>query len=257
MPIPKIIHYCWFGGNPIPEKYKRYMESWKKFCPGYDIMEWNERNYDIMQNKYICEAYKSKKWGFVTDFVRLDVVYQNGGIYFDTDVELIKPLDTLLSNKAFMGFEDGEHVNTGLGFGAEKNLGIIRELRDHYLNIKFLNEDGTYNLTVCPVHQTNCLLKHGLVQNNAKQIVEGIAIYPSEYFSPKRWDTGKTRITANTFSIHHFSASWYSNEQRVHREIVQKLCRIFSYRIASKFANFVVALKYKGLEYIISKFYKK
>ena len=122
--IPKKIHYCWFGGNPLPELAIKCLESWKKYCPDYEIIEWNETNFNLDSCEYVREAYQAKKWAFVSDYARLKVVYDNGGIYLDTDVELIKSLDRLLKNKSFFGTETTGVVATGLGFGAEKVINL-------------------------------------------------------------------------------------------------------------------------------------
>ena len=139
--IPKIIHYCWFGGKPIPEKDQRCIASWKKQCPDYEIRKWDETNYDVSKNQYMKEAYQAEKWGFVPDFARLDIIYNYGGFYLDTDVELLKPLDDLLPNKAVMGFEDGRNVSPGLIIGAEKNHSTIRLLMEVYRDRNFVNQD--------------------------------------------------------------------------------------------------------------------
>ena len=123
--IPKVIHYCWFGGNELPELAMKCIDSWKKFCPDYEIKQWNEKNYDLDSSRYIKEAYKNKKWAFVSDYARLDIIYNNGGIYLDTDVELIGKLDEFLDEKCFLAAEREEYVNTGLGFGAEKGNVVI------------------------------------------------------------------------------------------------------------------------------------
>ena len=133
----KKIHYCWFGGTEIPDKYKSWMESWERFCPDYEIIQWNEDNYDVSKNKYMFQAYSEKKWAFVPDYARLDIIYNHGGIYLDTDVEIIKNFDDLLYTKGFAGFESNDYVAFGLGFGAMKNLPIIKELRDMYDDIEF------------------------------------------------------------------------------------------------------------------------
>lgn len=206
--IPKTIHYCWFGGNPIPESNRKFMESWKKFCPDYKIIEWNESNYDVSKNRYMREAYENKQWAFVSDYARLDIIYEHGGIYLDTDVELIKPLDDLLNLQGFAGFESDKFCAFGLGFGAIPKLPIIKELRDDYENINFIKEDGSFNRTACPIFQTEILLKKGLHQNNSLQEICGLTIFPTEYFCPKDFFSGKINLTKNTYSIHHFDASW-------------------------------------------------
>ena len=150
MSIPKIIHYCWFGGKPKPELAEKCIKSWKKHCPDYEIREWNEDNYDLAAAPlYVRQAYEAKKWAFVTDYVRLQVVYECGGIYLDTDVELKKNLDSLLGYSAYFGFEDGKWIATGLGFGAEQGTPILQELMDDYRDIPFLLEDGSEDAGYC------------------------------------------------------------------------------------------------------------
>ena len=150
MPIPKIIHYCWVGGKPKPQSVLYCIESWKRCCPDYEIREWNESNYDFTKNEYMRQAYEAKKWGFVPDYARLDIIYEYGGIYLDTDVEMLRSPDELLGQDGFMGFEntgDGEYfVNCGHGFGAVPHHEVIRKARDLYNVLSFLNEDGTPNL---------------------------------------------------------------------------------------------------------------
>ena len=228
--IPKIIHYCWFGGNPIPEKDKACIESWKKFCPGYTIMEWNESNYDISKNTYMKEPYDVKKWGFVPDYARLDIIYTNGGIYLDTDVEIIHNLDPLLEDEAFMGFEDGKFVALGLGFGASKGNEHIKKMRDVYEDVSFINPDGTFNTLPSPHYTTDYLLEKGLSQNNIFQKIEGIAIYPKEYFCPRDYYTGAMSLTENSYTIHHYSASWLSDQEK--KIYVRKLRLIEKYGIS-------------------------
>lgn len=214
--IPKVIHYCWFGENPIPADNKKCIRSWKKFCPDYEIVEWNENNYPIDRAPlYVRQAYQCGKWAFVTDYVRLQIIYDWGGIYLDTDVEIIKPLEELLQNKAYFGFEDGKHINTGLGFGAEKECFILREMMEDYQKIPFIKTDGSFDQLTCPVRNTKVFLKYGLRQDDSKQILHNeIAVFPTEYFSPKHWKTGELSITENTYSIHHCNASWYTDQMK-------------------------------------------
>ncbi len=223
--IPKVIHYCWFGGNPMPKLAKKCLNSWKKYCPDYEIIEWNEENYDLESAPlYVRQAYEAKKWAFVTDYVRLQVVYENGGIYLDTDVELLKPLDSLLNNGAYFGFEERCHVNTGVGFGCEKGKPILREMMEDYRQISYLLPDGSRDETPCPVRNTEAFLRHGLKQDGSMQLLEDrIRILPADYLNPKNWKTGEITLTENTYSIHHFSASWYTPEmmrdlKRKHRK---------------------------------------
>lgn len=210
--IPKIIHYCWVGNAPKPKSVLYCIESWKKFCPDYEIREWNESNYDFSKNLYMKQAYEAKKWGFVPDYARLDIIYEYGGIYLDTDVELIKSLDEILNHTAFMGFEntgDGEFfVNCGHGFGAEPHNKIIGAARELYEYIRFLNEDNTYNMLPSPHYTTQILKKYGLVQENKDQELLDVMVYASDVLCPKNFRTGEISISKRTISIHHFTASW-------------------------------------------------
>lgn len=206
--IPKVIHYFWFGGKPLPARYQSFIDSWRKFCPDYEIIEWNETNYDFNRHPFTREAAKIKKWSKVASYARLDIVYKYGGINMDTDVEVIKPLDELLYNDAYIGFENRKLVNSGSGFGAVKNFPLIGELRDYFDNIPFIKSDGSYNLTACPEFETELLRKRGLNYDAQFQIIDRLAIYPSEYFSPKCIYSGLMNVTENTFSIHHYDGTW-------------------------------------------------
>lgn len=213
--IPKIIHYCWFGNNEKPKLALKCIKSWRRYCPDYQIIEWNEENFDIQSCPlYVRQAYSEKKWAFVTDYVRLKVVYKYGGVYLDTDVELIKSLDQLLENQAFFGFENVNHIATGLGFGSIAREEILKELLEDYEEIPFVFSDGSFDLTPCPKRNTEIFLKHGLIQNDSRQILDDkILILPSSVLCPIDYNTGIKKITRDTVSIHHFSASWYSEEQ--------------------------------------------
>lgn len=211
--IPKVIHYCWFGGNPLPDRYKKWMSSWRKYCPDYEIIEWNESNYDISKNKYMKQAYDAKKWSFVSDYARLDIVYEYGGIYLDTDVELIRNIDELLYQSGFAGFQDDLRVATGLGFGAVPRLSIIKELRDQYENVNFVKANGDLNLIACPTYQTYFLESRGLKLNGEFQTIDELNIYPVTCFCGIMGLSGKKIITSNTFAVHHFDASWVDWEQ--------------------------------------------
>lgn len=212
--IPKKIHYCWFGGKPIPDKYKRYMESWHKFCPDYEIIEWNESNYDISKCKYMQEAYEKKVWGFVPDYARIDIVYNNGGIYLDTDVELVKNIDDLLYQKGFAGFEDEEYVNLGSGFGAVKGLPVLKSMLEHYERESFINKDGGLNLIASPVHNTSVLMNYGLRNNGDYQRIADMTIYPAKVLTGKCMYTMRTVIKPWTYAIHHYDGSWATEKAR-------------------------------------------
>ncbi len=210
--IPKVIHWFWFGKGEIPDENKRCIDSWYKYCPNYEIKKWTEDNYDITKNKYMLQAYERKKWGFVPDYARLDVVYRYGGIYLDTDVELIKTLDDLLQYKAFAGFQRNFFVALGLGFGAKANLGIIRKLLEFYNNIEFL-KDGNENLTPSPNYQTKVLCENGLICDNTLQKVEEMYVFPSDLLDPKGSPYWGERLTKNTCGIHHYCESWVDKQK--------------------------------------------
>ncbi len=210
--IPKIIHYCWFGGNPLPQDAQQFIKSWKKHLPDYKIIEWNEENFDINCNQYCKEAYEAKKYAFVSDLARLHALCNYGGIYFDTDVEVLKSLDDLLIHKAFGGFENINSIGTAV-IGCEKGFNLFEEFLDVYKDKKFLNDDGTYDNTANVVYLTQICEKNGFKANNQKQNVNGFMIYPKEYFSPKDYDVDKIITTPNSYTIHHFAYSWFSKEE--------------------------------------------
>ena len=217
--IPKIIHYCWVGGNPLTPLAQKCIASWKKHCPDFEIIRWDETNYDFSKNQYMAQTYEAKKWGFVPDYARLDIIYQYGGIYLDTDVEIVKPLDELLNNAAFCGVENfcqnGITIALGLGFGAEPGHPLIKEMMDDYENLRFYNQDGSLNLTASPVYQTAFLTKKGLLNVDKIQTVSGMTVYPKQYFNPTNLDTGRIQLTNKTVSIHHYAASWLDDKSKL------------------------------------------
>lgn len=212
--IPKLIHYCWFGRNPLPKLAQKCIKSWKKYCPDYEIREWNEDNFDISSAPlYVKQAYEAKKWAFVTDYVRLDVIYRHGGIYLDTDVEVIRKLDPLLEHHAFFGLESGKYIATGLGFGAEPKASILYDLMKDYQTIPFILPDNTFDLTTCPIRNTTVFAENGILPSeDIQKLNDGTLVFPSEYFCPFELSTGKLKLTLNTYTIHHFSGSWLSPE---------------------------------------------
>ena len=214
MSIPKVIYYCWFGRGKMPGLSEKCLASWKKYCPDYEIVCINEDNFDVYENKYAKEAYEAGKWAFVSDYARLKVIYENGGIYLDTDVELIKPIDDLILGTGYMGFDDKGVISTGLGFGAEKGNELVKALLSDYDDISFLLPDGTFDLTPCPDRNTKTMVKMGFDTKNQSQTFMGIRILPEDYLCPVKYYTGKKVITKNTYSIHHFSASWTSKKTK-------------------------------------------
>lgn len=213
--IPKTIHYCWFGRNPKPKLAKKCIESWKKYCPDYTIIEWSEDNFDIAAAPlYVRQAYEAKKWAFVTDYVRLFAMINFGGIYMDTDVEVVKPLDRFLKHEAFSGFEDGIHIPTGI-MACEKDYPLFTSFLHYYDSVSFINEDGSYNTKTNTKIITETCQSLGFIPNNEYQVLSGFVLYPKDYFCPKSYLTGIIESTENTYTIHHFSGSWHSRYQKV------------------------------------------
>lgn len=205
--IPKLIHYCWFGGSHLPELAEKCISSWKKYCPEYEIKEWNEDNFDLNCCDYVREAYDSKKWAFVTDYVRLYAMVSEGGIYMDTDVEIVSSLDPYLDNAAFSGFQTETEIPTGI-MACEKGFPLFYELLHDYDNRHFKVGEGEYDTSTNVDAITKSCLVKGLKLNNQEQIVEGFHLYPRDVFCAKNYRTGVVEQTENTVSIHHFSGSW-------------------------------------------------
>ena len=225
--IPKIIHYCWFGRGEKPELAVKCIESWRKFLPDYEIKEWNEDNFDVNIIPYTRQAYEARKYAFVSDYARFWILYKYGGLYFDTDVEIIKPMDDIIERGPFMGIEVASinnrppQVAPGLGLGVNPGLGLYGELLDSYASLNFFNEDGSLNQkTIVPI-TTEVLMRHGLQPSDAVQEVAGVWIYPADYFNPLDSLTGKLKLTDNTRSIH-----WYMNSWSDHSAFRQWLSRM-------------------------------
>lgn len=218
--IPQIIHYCWFGRNPLPTLVVKCIDSWKKYLPDYEIREWNEDNFNVNIIPYTSQAYQARKYAFVSDYARLWILYQYGGIYFDTDVEVIKPMDDIVDRGPFMGCENKCYkgvslmVNPGLGFGVNPGNVFLKEMLDRYANISFILPNGMYNQTTVVKYTSDLLYKYGLKNENIIQQVACINIYPKEFFCPKNYVTNKLEITDNTYSIHHYTASWKSRWEK-------------------------------------------
>ncbi len=223
--IPKTIHYCWFGRNPKPKLAEKCIKSWKKYCPDYKMIEWNEDNFDISSAPlYVRQAYEAKKWAFVTDYVRLWALVNYGGVYMDTDVEVIKPLDRFLTHPAFSGFEDDTHVPTGI-MACEKDFPLFLGFLRYYDTASFYNQDGTISYTTNVEVITDCCAAKGLIQNNTYQTIEGFALYPKDVFCPVSYKTGFLEKTRNTVTIHWFSGSWQSEAAKKERAAKNKAAR--------------------------------
>jgi len=234
--IPKKIYYCWFGKATLPKNVQKCISSWRKYCPDYKIIRLDESNYDVTQNIYMKQAYENKKWAFATDYARLDIIYRNGGIYLDTDVEVLRPFDGLLENRAFAGIEkSGNHynVNLGLGFGAEAGTEIIKNMMKQYNEITFIKSDGKIDLTPSPILITNYLRKIGYVEENVTQVITELTIFPYEFFCPYDLSDGRISLTSNTYSIHHYDASWVTPYERLRGKIYRLINKHFGKKIAT------------------------
>lgn len=224
--IPKKIHYCWFGRGEKPKLAQKCIASWKKYCPDYELIEWNEDNFDLDYNGYTRYCHDNKKWAFLSDFVRLVVVAEQGGIYFDTDVELLKAPDGLLRYGAFYGFENDANVNTGQGFGAEAGHPTVLAMKAKYEEI-CSNADGSYPMIVCPALNTAALLPFGLRLDGSRQNVGGAEILPFDWLNPYDDPTGRMRRTSNTVSVHWYGKSWMSRGTILRSRLTRPLHRIF------------------------------
>jgi len=244
--IPKIIHYCWFGRNPLPPLALECIASWKKYLPDYEIKEWNEDNFDVNSIPYTAEAYKQKKYAFVSDYARFWILNKYGGIYFDTDVEVIRPMDDIIQHGPFMGYEIDPHnqivgsVAPGLGMGCVSNMIILESLIECYKNTNFEFVPGTIG-QITVVHITTQILKeNGLTCDAGIQNVQGMYIYPSEYFCPINVVTNRIHIEKNTRTIHHYAGTWmdrsFTWNHRLKRIVPECMLLLYS-RIKSKIKN--------------------
>ena len=266
--IPKTIHYCWFGGNPLGEKELACIESWRRFLPDYKIVRWDESNFDVRSCSYASEAFDATKWAFVSDYARFKILFDHGGLYFDTDVEVISPIDDIIAAGPFMGFEtdcpgSGNNVDTlkgattvaaGLGLSANPGLGLYKSILDSYSEDHFVNSDGTLNKTTVVTRVTEILLKYGLRDVPGIQKVAGVIIYPSEFFNPKSFLTGEINPTNNTRSIHHFSMSWLSDLERAQHDIMGHLLKLgFNHRAAEILSRLIASIKMRDPSFIRQK----
>ena len=232
--IPKKIHYCWFGRGEMPELARKCIDSWKKYLPEYEIKEWNEDNFDINSYPYVREAYENRRFAFVTDVVRLHALYYEGGVYMDTDVEVLKPLDSLLGYDMVSGFESETQIPTGL-MASQSGMPFMLELLQDYNDAHFVTADGTIDLTTNVERITQHCLKYGVQLNNTLQTVNGFTFLPKDYLCPKSYEDGKIWITENTLTIHHFAGSWYTPMEK----FKQKVAKLLGKRISL----FLVRLK--------------
>lgn len=240
--IPKVIHYCWFGGNELSESAMKCIDSWKKYCPDYEIIEWNESNFDINISLYTREAYKEKKWAFVSDYARFWILYNFGGIYLDTDVELIKPIDDIVDSGPFFGYElthnlllklndnatfSESSVAPGLGMASYPNHPFYNEILDYYNSKSFYKKDGNIDMLNVVQITTSLLSRKGKLNVGKITKIDDITIYPPEFFCPKDYFTEEILITNNTRSIHHYSATWKGKNEKNELVLLRKFSDFF------------------------------
>ena len=237
----KYIHYCWFGGKPLPRKFKKYMKTWKKFLPDYEIMEWNENNFDVNITKFSKDAYDNKKWAFVSDVARVYALKEYGGIYFDTDIEITKSIDFVLGDGIWLGREDNDYLATAMIGVKEPNNVHIQNIFKIYDDIEF-DANNMYKFTN-PKIFTKYFKKYGLKIGDSKQVLkDDIHIYPKEFFNPKSYDGKNNKFTDNTCIIHHFDASWTAIDEKVAIWFVRHKMG-FMAKIVFKFFNFLRKIK--------------
>ena len=225
--IPKIIHYCWFGGKPLPKIAEKCIASWKKYLPDYEIKRWDESNFDVNAIPYTREAYAACKFAFVSDYARFWILYHYGGVYFDTDVEVIRPIDDIINRGGFLGVESNRNgiytVNPGLGFAATQGTAVIGEMVNLYSTFHFINTDGASDLKNIVEITTDYLSSKGLQNTDEIQDCCGFTIYPKDYFCPIDYDTRELKITENTRTIHHYAESWVPRSTRF-KNALSRLC---------------------------------
>lgn len=246
MRIPKKIHYCWFGRNPLPDSALKCIASWRRFFPDYEIIEWNEDNFDVNAIPYTAQAYEAKKYAFVSDYARFKILYEHGGLYFDTDVEVIRPMDDIIARGPFMGYEINTclerpfgAVNPGVGIAAEKGMDLYKSVLDYYSQLSFIQPNGSYNMTDAVVNiTTRELVKAGLQDVPGIQAVADITIYPADYFNPFDDATGHLNKTQNTRTIHWFTKTWL-NVSPWRQWLSRFSHRVFGVNTFSKFRKII------------------
>ncbi len=217
--IPKVIHYCWFGGKPLPPSAKRCIASWRKFCPNYEIKRWDESNFDVSCHPFIKTAYEAKAWAFVSDYARLRIIYEHGGIYFDTDVKLLRSPDFLLENPCYIGVQQrGRLCNTGLGFGASKGNPVVQQMLQKYDALTFVQEEK--RKMTCPRLNMAVIEARGYHDSDAIVFLQDVTVYPMRYFDPISAGEYDNLLCKDTVSIHQGSMSWMSSGQQIKRQII-------------------------------------
>lgn len=237
--IPKIIHYCWFGGNPLPKLAEDCIASWKKYLPDYEIKEWNEQNFPLENYPFAQEAIENRKFAFVSDVCRLHALKEEGGIYMDTDVEVLKSLDSFLHHAAFSGFENDDFVPTGI-MASEKNGQWVTDLLAYYDGKSLFKEDGSIDSVSNTFIITGMMKGRGFMMNNTYQEQENyVAFYPNDYFCPKSYKTGNIELTENSYCIHHFAKSWIPLKDKWKNIVKMKAMNIFGYKRIQKLIDMI------------------
>lgn len=244
--IPHIIHYCWFGRAPLPADAQKCIDSWRRHMPDYKIVQWDEDNFDVNIIPYTEQAYKAANFAFVSDYARIWILYHHGGLYFDTDVEIIKPIDDIVATGAFMGYEIEPcnkkninfAINPGLGIAATAGMDIYRQILDYYQNLDFYDATGNINRMAIVRITTHILNKNGIEAHNGIQTVAGITVYPPQYFNPLDSITGKLNITDQTRSIHWYTQSWIK-QSRWRIWLSRMLHRLISAQPLHRIKNFL------------------
>ncbi len=269
--IPKIIHYCWFG-DALPDEALKCIDSWKKYCPDYEIVKWDESNFDVNCCKYVKEAYENKKWAFVSDYARFKILYDNGGVYFDTDVKLIKPIDDILDRGPFMGLENDllgtngpkrNSIAPGLGMGAVKGMMFYKEILNDYKEDSFIKEDGSINTRTVVERITEKMLNNSNIylDGSSVTLINGVYIYPVDYFCPLSYELGMLKISDNTRSIHLFDGSWVADDEKNYMNDVRCYTKIYSrfvpLNLANKIARIYSTYKMCGMKGIYKKIKNK
>ena len=233
--IPKVIRYCWFGGKPLPLYAIKCIESWRKFFPDYVIKEWNESNFNVDIIPYTHEAYQASKYAFVSDYARFWILYNYGGVYFDTDVEVVKDMRDLIARGNYLGKEAGVPlfrfgknftcINPGLGMAVSPKNDLLKAALDIYAASHFINDDGTFNTKTIVTITTELLIDRGYLSQEGMQEIDGWYLYPEDFFCPKNYYTGECLLTNNTYSIHHYDASWKTKKEKLKKRIIKILGR--------------------------------
>ena len=241
--IPKIIHYCWFGHKTLPKSAQKCIASWKRYFPDYEIYEWNETNFDVNTIPFTQEAYERKKYAFVSDYARFWILYHYGGLYFDTDVQVIRPMDDVLARGAFMGIEKSHiflGINPGLGLATVPNTMLYETILNYYAHLHFVDTNGKQIPGTIVKHTTDVLTDLGFVCEDRMQQILDVWIYPNDWFNPLDDATGRLTITDNTRSIHHYSKTWVDNYSPLRIWITRWLHRIFGVKCLQWVKQYII-----------------